>query len=267
MTRIALVDAFASRPFEGNPAAVCLLDAPRGDEWMRGVASETNAPATAFVRAADDGYALRWFTPRAELELCGHGTLAGAHVLWESGALWPDAPARFHTKRGLLTAVRRDGWIDLDFPALVDEPIDPPDGLAEALGATPLYVGRGRLDVVVEVDGGAVARLRPDVERLRRVDARGIIVTGRGPGGGVDFVSRFFAPSVGIDEDAVTGSAHCCLAPFWARRLGTSRLVGRQLSARGGTVRVAVDGDRVRLGGQAVTVFRGEITSACSASR
>jgi PhzF family phenazine biosynthesis protein len=254
------VDAFASEAFRGNAAVVCLLDAPCDESWMRRVAEETRAAATAFVQPAARGFALRWFTTAAELELCGHGTLATAHVLWETGRLGADEPARFETRGGSVAAVRNDGWIELDFPSMPSQPSDPPPGLIEALGASPRYVGCSRFDYLVQVESqDAVAALAPDFAALRRVATRGVIVTSRAAAGDVDFVSRFFAPSVGIDEDDVTGSAHCCLAPFWCERLRKTAMIARQLSARGGVVKVTVDGGRVRLGGQAVTVVRGEL--------
>ena len=254
------VDAFTAEPFRGNAAAVCLLPAAREVAWMRGLAAELNLPATAFVVGADSEFALRWFTPSAELQLCGHGTLAAAHALWETRRLAPDATARFTTGAGALAAARRDGWISLDFPAEPATRTRAPAGLAEALGVKPGWVGRNRLDYVVEVDDEAALRaLSPDFPALTAIDTRGVIVTARAASPEFDFVSRFFAPRVGLPEDAVTGSAHCCLGPLWAERLGRSELVGLQVSARGGVVRVALAGERVRLAGQAVTVLRGEL--------
>ena len=254
------VDAFTSEMFAGNPAAVCLLDDSRDADWMQHVARELRAPATVFVRRTGDGRQLRWFSPAVELELCGHGTLAAAHVMWETGELSSNEPARFQTRNGTLTAVTNDGWIELDFPATPDVPASPPAGLAEALHATPKYVGRSRFDYLVELeDERAIRALQPDIAALRAIPTRGVIVTSRADDGRADFVSRFFAPSAGIDEDHVTGSAHCCLAPFWSRRFGRTRLSARQLSPRGGVLKVAIEGDRVRLAGQAVTVMRGEL--------
>jgi len=253
------VDAFASSVFGGNPAAVCFLDHPYDAEWMQNMARELNLPATAFVRE-NGAPELRWFAPRAELELCGHGTLAAAHVLWDTGRLRRDQTAQFETRNGRLSAAQRDGWIEMDFPASPDEAAPAPPGLAEALGATPNYVGRSKFDYVVELEDEETVRvLNPDFHCLRSIRTRGVIVTSRATSGDADFVSRFFAPSVGIDEDQVTGSAHCCLTPFWSRRLGTARLVARQLSVRGGVLKVTLEGDRVRLAGQAVTVMRGEL--------
>jgi PhzF family phenazine biosynthesis protein len=256
------IDAFTTEAFAGNPAAVCVLPEDRDAAWMQLVAQEMNASATAFLRKRHDGYDLRWFAPTTELKLCGHGTLASAHALWEGGHLMPSSPARFHTPDGLLTAVRRGDWIELDFPATPDQPVEPPAGLAHALGATPKYVGRSRLDHIVELDGDDTVRnLRPDHARLASMPGRGFIVTSRSTSPRADFVSRFFAPSVGIAEDPVTGSAHCTLGPFWSARLGKADLVGHQVSSRGGIVKVSAAGDRVRLGGQAVTVLRGELLS------
>ena len=258
---IVQVDAFTDQPFAGNPAAVCLLAGPARDDWMQRVAGEMNLSETAFLYPQSDGFNLRWFTPTVEVDLCGHATLASAHVLREGGRVGPDDVVRFHTRSGLLTA-RYDGdWIELDFPADPARPIDPPPGLLEALGVgSPRYVGRSGTDILVEVESEAALRaVTPDLRRLREIAARGVIVTARPASSACDFVSRFFAPAVGIDEDPVTGSAHCCLGPYWADRLGRDDLVGFQASARGGTVRVRRAGARVRLGGQAVTVLRGEL--------
>jgi PhzF family phenazine biosynthesis protein len=256
------VDAFAAAPFEGNPAAVCLLPEARDARWMQDVAREMNLSETAFLvrRSGGDGCDLRWFTPAVEVDLCGHATLASAHVLWETHALAPDRLAEFHTRSGRLTAQRAGDWIELNFPATPDTPAEAPEGLAEALGAPLLYSGKSRFDYVVELESEAAVRdLHPDFTRLRTLPVRGVIATSRASTPGWDFVSRFFAPGSGIDEDPVTGSAHCCLTPFWNKRLGKTSFVARQLSARGGTLRLRLEGDRVVLGGQAVTVLRGEL--------
>src|SRR5215218_2320975 len=257
------VDAFSDRPFAGNPAAVCVMDAARDDAWMRNVGMEMNLSETAFLHPEDGGWRLRWFTPTVEVALCGHATLASAHVLWETGALPADGEARFHTQSGLLTC-RRDGeWIWMDFPAKPERPAGDIPGLAEALGADHVYVGRSQFDVIVEVASeDVVTSLAPDITALRRVEARGVIVTAKSSRAGIDFVSRFFAPNAGVDEDPVTGSAHCVLAPYWAAKLGRDALTGYQASRRGGTVRVRAAGDRVHLGGRAVTVMRGELTES-----
>ena len=258
------VDAFTSTPFAGSPAAVCVLPAARDAVWMQHVAREMNLSETAFLHpradGAEAGYELRWFTPTVEVDLCGHATLASAHVLWESGRLAPGDTARFHTRSGLLTAARDGDWIELNFPSTPDEPADPPPGFFEALGVTPRDLRKSRFDYLVELeDEAAVRAVRPDFARLRSFAARGAIVTSRATDGAVDFVSRYFAPAFGIDEDPVTGSTHCCLGPFWSRRLGKQTFVARQVSDRGGVLKVTVDGDRVRIGGQAVTVLRGEL--------
>ncbi len=256
--RIAQVDAFTSKPFAGNPAAVCVLPEPREAAWMQAVAMEMNLSETAFLVKRADGFDLRWFTPAVEVKLCGHATLAGAHVLWEDGHLPPGAQARFHTLSGLLTADRQGDWIELDFPAAIEARCDPPHGLAEALGARPVYAGRNEFDYLVELESEAVVRgLKPDHKLLATLPVRGVIVTARAAG--YDFVSRFFAPGSGIDEDPVTGSAHCALGPYWKSKLGKDEFLAFQASRRGGVVKVRVAGDRVKLGGQAVTVMRGEL--------
>ena len=258
---IYTVDAFTDRPFSGNPAGVCLLEAPRDAAWMQAIAAEMNLSETAFlVPHLGDGFDLRWFTPAVEVSLCGHATLASAHVLWESGTLPAREVARFHTQSGVLTAARTNGSIELDFPAKQVEASDAAPGLIEALGVKPVFVGRNALDYFVEVAREEEVRAAtPDHGRLARIEARGVILTSRPTdvSNGHDFVSRFFAPGAGVDEDPVTGSAHCALAPYWAAKLGRNEMTGRQLSARGGTVRVRVNGDRVVLGGHAVTVLKG----------
>lgn len=258
---IVQVDAFTDRPFAGNPAAVCLLPEPRDARWMQQVAQEMNLSETAFLHPQEDGFHLRWFTPAVEVDLCGHATLASAHVLWELGFLAPGEPARFHTRSGLLTAERQGDLIELNFPATPPEPATAPAGLAEALGVEPKYVGRSRFDYLLEVDSEKTVRnLKPDFTALAAVAARGIIVTSLAASPPYDFVSRFFAPQSGVNEDPVTGSAHCCLGPFWKKRLNKNEFVAYQASARGGVVRVRVSGDRVYLGGRAVTILRGELT-------
>jgi PhzF family phenazine biosynthesis protein len=255
------VDAFTAQPFAGNPAAVCLLSAERDAAWMLGVAREMNLPMTAFVRPQPPDFGLRWFATGGEVDLCGHATLATAHVLWETERLAPQAQARFHTRGGLLTARRDGAWIEMDFPTTPVEPVPAPDGLETALGAVPRFVGRSRFDYLVELESEAAVRaLRPDLAAVRRLDSRGLVATARA-GGEDDFVSRFFAPNIGIDEDPATGSTHCALAPFWSSRLGRTSLVARQLSTRGGRLKVRLLGDRTALAGQAVTVLRGELVA------
>ena len=259
--RYTQIDAFTDVAYRGNQAAVFLLPEPRDADWMQAVASELNLAETAYIVRREDGFALRWFTPAVEIDLAGHPTLASAHFLWESGELSPAATARFHTKSGLLTARRlEDGWIELDFPATPPEPVDAPAGLEAMLGAAVVWTGKSRFDLLVEVESEARLRaIEPDYAGLAKLPVRGVIVTARDDGGAYDFVSRFFAPQSGIFEDPVTGSAHCCLGPYWASKLGKARLLAHQASRRGGDVRVEVAGDRVRLAGQAVTTVRGEL--------
>jgi len=269
--RIVQVDAFTSKPFAGNPAAVCVLDTAANEEWMRNIAREMNLSETAFLHPEDGGYRLRWLTPAIEVDLCGHATLASAHVLWEDGHIARDAEARFHTRSGLLTCrknavsaqaegsvVRLEEWIEMNFPAKVAEAAEPPAQLAEAIGAKLLFTGRSQFDYLVEVTDEATLRaVNPNHHLLRQLPVRGVIVTAHGTD--YDFVSRFFAPGAGVDEDPVTGSAHSALAPFWSQRLGKTEMVGYQASARGGVVKVRMMGDRVAISGQAVTVMRGDL--------
>ena len=254
------IDSFTNRPFAGNPAAVCLLEAPRDERWMQNVALEMNLSETAFLVPQPDGYDLRWFTPTVEVALCGHATLASAHALWETGRLAPHLQARFHTRSGLLTADRNGEWIEMDFPVTPNQPEQPPPGLTEALGAEALYIGRNKFDYLVEVASEEMVRgLQPNFHVLRKLPVRGVIVTARASTNGYDFVSRFFAPGSGVDEDPVTGSAHCALGPFWSSRLHKTELIAYQASPRGGVVRVIMKGDRLLLCGQAVTIFRTEL--------
>lgn len=258
--KIYQVDAFTDRLFAGNPAGVCILPEAKSEKWMQDVAREMNLAETAFLVKQPDGYRLRWFTPAVEVDLCGHATLASAHILWETGQLPVNQEAHFHTKSVLLTAKQDGKLIEMNFPATPDTPVEAPPGLIPALGGKAKYVGKSRFDYLIEVEGEEVLRkLRPDFGSIKKLPVRGVIVTARAKSAGYDFVSRFFAPAAGIDEDPVTGSAHCTLAPFWTKRLGKKEMVGYQASSRGGTVRVRVDGERVHLGGQAVTVLIGEL--------
>jgi PhzF family phenazine biosynthesis protein len=260
--RIVQVDAFTAKPFAGNPAAVCVLAHAADRRWMQHVAREMNLAETAFLFRQDDAWNLRWFTPTVEVDLCGHATLASAHVLWQDGHLPSGAQARFDTLSGRLTADRRGEWIEMDFPVQMAQPATPPDGLLDALGVVGKYVGKSRTDYLVEVeDETQVRALQPDFRRLRPLPMRGVIVTSRASTDGFDFVSRFFAPGAGVDEDPVTGSTHCCLAPYWGAQLGKVEMVGYQASPRGGVVAVRIAGDRVILGGQAVTVLHGELVA------
>lgn len=257
--QIIHVDAFTDSAFGGNPAAVFLLEKDRDTKWMQAMARETSLPATAFVRAIDSSeFQLRWFTAKGELELCGHGTLASAHALWREGGYHRDQPIHFSTLGGRLTARLDGAWITLDFPAELAQAADAPSTLLEALGVRALEVARNRLDYLVLLDSeDGVRRIAPDFEKLLLVETRGVMVTAPSASPDFDFVSRFFCPSVGVQEDPVTGSAHCALGPFWSARLGKDTLRARQLSARGGVLRVTPRGSRVELAGEAVTVMRG----------
>jgi PhzF family phenazine biosynthesis protein len=260
MSPLALfqIDAFTSEPFKGNPAAVCFLDTPRPDDWMRSVAMEMNLSETAFLLPEENGYRLRWFTPVAEVDLCGHATLASSHALFETGRLKPEEIARFFTRSGVLTAKQDHGWIELNFPVTPVEPVDPPPGLLPALGIKPRFVGKSQFDLFVELPSEEeVQSLKPDFYALKNLSARGIIVTASSCK--YDFISRFFAPGLGIDEDPVTGSAHCALAPYWAEKLGKNQFFAFQASSRGGMLNIILDGDRVRISGQATTVISAQL--------
>ena len=257
------IDAFTDRPFAGNPAAVCLLDDERDAAWMQAVAAEMNLSETAFVRPLDKGFELRWFTPTIEVELCGHATLASAHALWSEEVVEPDSEIQFHSLSGELTCARRDDFIELDFPATPVTPAEPSVDLCEALGIEPSWQGKSQYDTLALIQSEEALRsLRPDFQRLRALPSRGVIVTSTSNNPRFDFVSRFFAPNAGIDEDPVTGSAHCALGPFWGERLGKTEMTAYQASARGGIVHVRVAGDRVCLKGQAVTVLKGVLADA-----
>lgn len=261
MISLFLVDAFTDKPFAGNPAAVCLLDRWPSDEWLQLVGREMNLSETAFlVRREGNEFELRWFTPRVEVALCGHATLGSAHALWESGRAEP-AQIGFHTKSGRLTATPlAKGEIELDFPAKPATACDPPAGLLEALGVKAIAVGRNQFDYLVEVATEAEVRsLRPNFGKLVETECRGVIVTARSSDSHFDFVSRFFAPQAGINEDPVTGSAHCCLSEWWGENLGKSEMIGYQASERGGVVKVKRNRGRVKLAGRAATVTRGEL--------
>jgi predicted PhzF superfamily epimerase YddE/YHI9 len=261
------VDAFTDTSFAGNPAAVCVLPETRETTWMQQVAAEMNLSETAFLRPRPDGtYHLRWFTPTDEVDLCGHATLASAHVLWSEGFLAPGAEAQFHTTSGLLSASRDAPWITMNFPTDPPSSIDPPPPLLDGLHAPePLYVGRSERDLLVHLGTeDAVQNLDPDLSALATLDARGVIVTAPADDENLDFVSRFFAPGVGVPEDPVTGSAHCALGPYWADQLDATALTARQVSPRGGTVRLQLEdptADRIALSGQATTVLRGRLDS------
>lgn len=280
MNTLHLVDSFTQTPFHGNPAAVCILSAPAPEAWMQKLAAEMNLSETAFAHPESwpaqtpggpslQGWRLRWFTPTVEVALCGHATLATAHVLWETGHLPPGQPADFITESGRITCnsgQEPDGSITMDFPATPESPMTVPRGLPEALGCGVYYAGRNAFDFLIETkDEETVRGLQPDLAALAEYPVRGIIVTARAakPGTPHDFVSRFFAPASGVNEDPVTGSAHCCLGPFWSQRLGRNRLTGRQVSRREGTVGVEwlPDRNRVILSGHAVTVLSGRLAA------
>ena len=254
------IDAFTDKPFSGNPAGVCILDKPADERWMQNVAMEMAVAETSFLHPVEGGWSLRWFTPTVEVDLCGHGTIAATHALLETGRLRENETARYHTKSGWLGAWLDGDWIDLDFPATPATPADAPPGLIESLGAKPVTVAKTKFDYLVEFDSEKTVReLRPDLARLAKIETRGIIVTARSDDPTFDFVSRFFGPRVGIDEDPATGWSHCALGPYWSAKLGKNRMMAYQASSRGGIIRVTVKGERVLLGGKAVTVLRGEL--------
>jgi PhzF family phenazine biosynthesis protein len=254
------VDAFTDQPYKGNPAAVCILPDWRPESWLQAVAAEMNLSETAFLVKRPNHFDLRWFTPKAEVALCGHATLAPSHVLWEEKVVKPGDEIRYSTKSGILKAIQSDGLIELDFPLKPEEPADAPPGFIDALGVKPTYLGKNQFDYLVEVAGEAeLLRLAPDFRKLASIPVRGTIVTSRSSNPKFDFVSRFFAPAVGVDEDPVTGSAHCCLGYYWQKRLGKNLFLAYQASPRGGVVRVRVQGERAFLGGTAVTVSRGQL--------
>lgn len=259
------VDAFTREPFRGNPAGVCVLEQDRADAWMQHVAAEMNLSETAFVRPEGDRFRIRYFTPLKEVPLCGHATLASAHVLWETGRVDSDQSIAFRASAGDLGATREDLWICLDFPNDPVSPVPLPTHIDRMIGVRPLGAHRGRLNpyLLLELQSEAqVRQLDPDLAAVKKACFGGLMVTARGEAEGVDFVSRFFAPDVGIDEDPVTGSSHCNLTPYWAERLGKTEMSARQLSRRGGDLRVRLRGDRVHILGQAVTVLRSNLLNA-----
>lgn len=251
------VDAFTDEIFKGNPAGVCIMKESANEQWMQNVAMEMNLPETTFLYKQDEGFNLRWFTPKNEVDLCGHGTLASAHILWETDVLKATSEAVFFTKSGKLLARKKGEDIILDFPIEEDTPIDTPNEIKNSLKVPILYTGQNRMDYIVEVeDENTIKSLKPDFEIMKRLNTRGIIVTSHSEKSEYDFVSRFFAPGAGIPEDPATGSAHCCLGPYWEKRLCKKELVAYQASERGGSLKVTVSDDRVYIGGKAVTVFR-----------
>lgn len=253
------VDSFTNKPYYGNPAAVCILKDAPSEDWMKFVAREMNLSETAFVNQKSDGtFDLRWFTPVAEVELCGHATLAAAHILWERNILKPESKAKFHTRSGLLTCTKLDNNIEMDFPVEEANDTIAPDELIEGLKVNPVYVGRNRMDYLVEIESEKIlSELQPEFDLLKKVDMRGVIVTSRSSK--YDFVSRFFAPAFGINEDPVTGSAHCCLAPYWSKKFNKNEFKVCQTSERRGELSLRLVNDRVFLSGEAITVFEGKI--------
>jgi PhzF family phenazine biosynthesis protein len=257
------VDAFTNRPFTGNPAAVCILPQPADESWMKLVAREMSLSETAFLHPVEDGFLLRWFTPTVEVKLCGHATLASAFTLWETGILKPDETARFSTLSGRLTCVREGEWIAMDFPAKECAACEPPSGLSDALGCDLLFCGSNGMDYLVEArDENTLRALLPNMSLLGQLPVRGVIVTSRSEETSFDFVSRFFAPAAGVNEDPVTGSAHCALGPYWRTKLGKADFTAFQASDRGGVVRLSVREDRVILRGQAVMMSKIELQHA-----
>ncbi len=258
--KIYQVDAFTDKPFSGNPAAVCILENEMDNSWMQKVAGEMNLPETAFVLKRNNHYQLRWFTPILEVELCGHATLASAHILYESGEVGLTSPILFNTKSGDLKVSFKEPYYEMDFPLEPPKVCDAPDGLLSAIDATPLYIGRNRMDYILELGSESIVRYcTPDLAKLTGIDARGVIITSLSDSGKYDFISRFFAPRFGIDEDPVTGSAHCCLGPYWGNKLNKTELSAFQASPRGGYINMVLKGKRILLSGQAVTVLSGEI--------
>lgn len=258
--KLYIVDAFTNKPFGGNPAAVCLLDAEITDYRLQEIAAEMNLSETAFLIKQEEGYLLRWFTPESEVDLCGHATLASAHILWEE-QISQNSVLRFTTKSGTLLAAKQDNWIELDFPLEKEEtPVNTPQELLDGLGEDFLYIGKNRFDYIIELENEEkVQSLKPDFNLWKQVDARGVIVTSRSERDNIDFVSRCFYPRLGVNEDPVTGSAHCCLGPYWSNKLQKSTLEALQLSKRQGLLKLAVAEERILISGQAVTVVKGTL--------
>ena len=254
------VDAFTSEVFAGNPACVVMLKKQKEDAWMAALAGEMNLSETAFLLPREGGYHLRWFTPAAEVPLCGHATLASAHILWEGGYLQENETAVFETLSGRLGATKKGDWIEMDFPAFSAKEVPFPEGLVDMLGGSPLEAfDTGESLMVVYGSPEEVSALAPDFARIAQLPYQGVMPTAKGDGAPYDFVSRYFAPRVGVDEDPVTGSAHSSLCPFWAKRLGKEEMLAQQISKRGGVLKVRDMGERVAIAGQAVTVFSGEL--------
>jgi predicted PhzF superfamily epimerase YddE/YHI9 len=257
--KIYIVDAFTDEPYKGNPAAVCILENNKSDEWMQNIANEMNLSETAFILKQGKDYSLKWFTPESEVDLCGHATLASAYILWEE-QLSENNEIRFITKSGLLTAIKSGDWIHMNFPLEEENETVPPIELIEGLGIPFKYIGKNRLDYIVEIeDEEAVRKLQPNFNLLKAVKSRGVIVTSPSSRSDIDFVSRCFYPALGVDEDPVTGSAHCCLGPYWQKKLNKNEFTSLQLSKRGGLLKLKIVEDRILISGQAITTLKGEI--------
>ncbi|MDB4532680.1 PhzF family phenazine biosynthesis protein [bacterium] len=258
--RYFIVDAFTDRPFSGNPAAVVPLSAWPSDVWLQNVAMEMNLSETAFLVPNHNGFDLRWFTPKVEVDLCGHATLASAFAIFHAGLHNNKPEIEFSTRSGTLRAASHENQIQLNFPLTPIEPVIPPENLVESLAVTPTFIGKSEYDYVLEVaTENELRSLSPNFTQLAEIDCRGIIVTSKTKATEFDFVSRFFAPAVGVDEDPVTGSAHCCLAYHWQQRTGHDQFTAFQASDRGGVVHVSIQQDRVLLSGNAVIVAQGDL--------
>lgn len=254
------IDAFTNKPFGGNSAAVCLLPTPGEEKWMQNVAAEMNLSETAFLHPQKEGYSLRWFTPTTEVDLCGHATLAATQALFEQGLMRDQEPVQFFTKSGCLTAIKKKDIIELNFPIEPAKPITPPSYLLEALGVNAIFVGKNRFDYLIEVATvGDVQNLKPDFNQLKNLQLRGVMITAKSDSSQCDFVSRFFAPGAGINEDPVTGSAHCCLGPYWSSKLGKTEMVAHQISQRKGELFLRLSDNRIFISGQAITILQGEL--------
>lgn len=258
---LSIINTFTDQAFKGNPAAVCMLSEEKESNWMQQVTKEINLPTTAFINLINGEYFLRWFTPSTEISICGHGTLASSFYLWGKGYIEKDKPIIFQTKSGLLKARNIDGWVQLEFPSIVEEETNPPELLLTALGVTPIYVGKNGLDYLVEVESeDTVKNLKPNIDLISQLRARGVIVTSQSNSNEYDFVSRFFSPSQGIIEDYVNGSSHCCLGPYWESKLQKKEFTAYQASERGGILKVKVLDDKVLISGKAVIIFEGKLT-------
>lgn len=255
-----IVDSFTSKPFSGNPAAIFLLEKEISDELKQKIANEINLSETAFVLQQDQNFILRWFTPTKEAGLCGHATLAAAHMLWETGVLNKDEEAVFETRSGILKARKNNDLVEMDFPVEAPFEVECPEGLLKAIDAKPIFVGKNRIDYLAVYESDEfIKKVNPDYGYLKKLDCRGLIISAKSTSDKYDFVSRFFAPNSGIDEDPVTGSAHCCLSPYWSNVFGRKELTGYQASPRGGIVHTKLENDKVVLSGNALTVMKSEI--------